>query len=217
MNKTESPDLLDCGSVLFRDEQLLVLDKPSGLLTQPGRGPLLADSLITRVQRTLPEARIVHRLDRDTSGVIVLALDAQTHRSVSEQFAARRVAKRYEAIVAGAPAHAEGTIRLPLRKDFDNPPRHCVDHEHGREAITHYRVLGQSDGFARVGLVPETGRSHQLRVHLARIGHPILGDRLYAPPSVVALASRLQLHACALTLTHPANGARQTFRAACPF
>jgi tRNA pseudouridine32 synthase/23S rRNA pseudouridine746 synthase len=206
--------------VIYRDDRLLVLDKPAGLLSVPGIGPANQDCLARRAAAAHPGARIVHRLDRETSGVITMALDADTHRSLSRQFERREVEKRYVAVVAGLVEDDEGEIALPLRKDLDPPtpgPRHIVDHEQGRPALTRYHVLARDGDRTRLQLHPLTGRSHQLRVHLEAIGHPILGDDLYAPPDVVATADRLLLHAQMLSLTHPATGEQMTFEAPCPF
>jgi tRNA pseudouridine32 synthase/23S rRNA pseudouridine746 synthase len=206
--------------VIHADDCLLVLDKPAGLLSVPGIGPANQDCLARRAAAAHPGARIVHRLDRETSGVIALALDADTHRALSGQFERREVAKRYVAVVAGLVGDDESEIDLPLRKDLDPPtpgPRHIVDHRHGRPALTRYRVLERVGDASRLELFPLTGRSHQLRVHLSAVGHPILGDDLYAPPEIVVRARRLLLHAGALSLTHPATGEWMTFRAPCPF
>jgi len=206
--------------VIHADRHLLVLDKPPGLLSVPGLGPANQDCLARRAAAAHPGARIVHRLDRETSGVIVMALDADTHRNLSRQFERREVDKLYVAVVAGLVECDEGEIDLPLRKDLDPPtpgPRHIVDHQQGRRALTRYRVLARDDDRTRLELCPLTGRSHQLRVHLEAIGQPILGDDLYAPPGVVAMADRMLLHAQTLSLTHPATGAQMTFVSPCPF
>jgi tRNA pseudouridine32 synthase/23S rRNA pseudouridine746 synthase len=203
--------------ILYRDRWLLVLNKPSGLLAVPGRGPDKRDCLAARARREAPEALVVHRLDRDTSGAIVMALDPATQRALSGQFERREVRKTYRAVVLGQVADEQGEIDLPLRKDFDRPPRHMVELLHGRPARTRWRVLRREADRTRLELMPVTGRSHQLRVHLAAVGHPILGDPLYAPPTAAALADRLQLHALELSLAHPATGEPMTWRAACPF
>ncbi len=203
--------------IIFRDDHLLVLDKPSGLLAVPGRGPELADCLSARVQAIFPAALVVHRLDRDTSGVFLMALTPQAQRELGRQFEARTVEKRYVAIVHGSPREPEGVIELPLRKDFDRPPRHMVDLELGRPAVTRYRVLESTGDQSRLELSPLTGRSHQLRVHLAAIGHPILGDPLYAEEAVQMLASRLMLHAESLAIEHPVSGERVQWMAPVPF
>ena len=206
--------------VIHADRHLLAVDKPPGLLSVPGLGPANQDCLARRAAAAHPGARIVHRLDRETSGVIVMALDADTHRNLSRQFERREVDKLYVAVVAGLVECDEGEIALPLRKDLDPPtpgPRHIVDHEQGRPALTRYRVLARDDDRTRLELRPLTGRSHQLRVHLEAIGHPILGDDLYAPPNVVAMADRLLLHAQTLSLTHPTTNERMTFDVPRPF
>lgn len=204
-------------NILFQDDHLIALDKPCGLLSVPGRGSEKFDSLATRVQKELPEARVVHRLDMETSGVMIMALDAQSHRHLNRQFEQRRTQKRYVAVVAGSVAADEGTINQPIVKDFDRPPRHKVCHEFGREAISRWRVAERLVDRTRVELFPLTGRSHQLRIHMRHIGHPILGDVLYAPESVQALSERLLLHAVELTVTHPDTDEPVTFRSECPF
>lgn len=205
--------------ILFEDDRLLVLDKPSGLLSVPGRGEHLTDSLAHRVQARFPDARVVHRLDRDTSGVLVMALDLAAQQALSRQFEMRTVAKCYMAIVAGQVATDAGRIDLPLAKDMTQrlPPRHGVDHEHGRPAVTEYRVLARDALSSRLELRPETGRSHQLRVHLAAIGHPILGDPIYGPMVPEIAGVRLMLHALSLVIDHPTTGERMTWTAPCPF
>jgi tRNA pseudouridine32 synthase/23S rRNA pseudouridine746 synthase len=207
--------------VVFQDEHLLVLDKPSGLLAVPGRGPELQDCLSGRVQAAMPRALIVHRLDRDTSGLMVMALSPQAQRELSRQFAERAVEKRYAAVVWGNPAASAGSVELPLRKDFDRPPRHKVDLVGGRPAHTAWRVVERIGAGpveqTRLEVCPTTGRSHQIRVHLASLGHPILGDNLYAHAEALALASRLLLHAERLSLTHPDGGRPMSWTAACPF
>lgn len=204
-------------SLLYRDHRLIVLDKPSGLLAVPGRGEQLQDCLSARVQAELPVALIVHRLDRDTSGLIVMALDPEAQRALSRQFAERSVEKVYIAVAAGLVEQESGTVDLPLRKDFDRPPRHMVDPALGRPARTHWRVLEHGANQTRLELRPVTGRSHQLRVHLAALGHPILGDNLYADEAARTRASRLLLHAWRLALGHPDDGRRLTWTAQCPF
>lgn len=205
------------GNILHRDERIIVIDKPTNLLSVPGIGPEKADCLVSRVSAKFPGARIIHRLDRDTSGVIVLAFDAEAHRQISIQFQEREVEKSYLAVVAGVMDRDEGEIDLPIRKDMDNPPRQMVDHEQGRQSLTRWSVLERGEDETRLELRPVTGRSHQLRVHLKEIGHPILGDDLYAPPKVLARARRLMLHATTLSITHPETAARMTFTAPCPF
>ncbi len=220
--------------ILHLDDRLIVLDKPTSLLTVPGIGPEKADCLASRVQAVHPEARIVHRLDRDTSGVIVMARDAEAHRELSRQFHDRETEKTYHALVAHRPDAESGVIELPLRKDLEDTPRQIVDHEQGKPSLTRWRttshgVVGDLDGglsapdgdadleIARVELEPRTGRSHQLRVHLKEIGHPILGDDLYAPDPWRTCVVRLCLHSSRLWLVHPSTGAPMTFQSPPPF
>ncbi len=201
------------------DEWLVVVDKASGLLSVPGIGPDKADCLASRVAAEHQGARIVHRLDRDTSGVIVLARDAKSHRSLSMAFEARLVEKSYVALVAGRPASDHGTIDAPMRKDLDHPPLQLIDPIHGRPSVTHWEVAdwSQAHDASLLRLTPETGRSHQLRLHLQSVGHPILGDDLYAPAPRRDQARRLCLHAASLTFAHPFTGNRVTFVAPVPF
>lgn len=202
--------------IVARLDDLLVLDKPAGLLSQPGLGPDLADSLISRLRRRWPAAQLVHRLDRDTSGLILVALEPGLHRALSQLFAARAVAKRYLADVAGCPAGTAGRIELPLAKRCHRPPLYGPDPA-GKPCRTDWRLLAlRPDGrSSRLQLQPRTGRSHQLRVHLSAVGHPILGDPLYGPPS--AEAQRLHLHACGLAFRHPGSGRLCRFASPCPF
>jgi tRNA pseudouridine32 synthase/23S rRNA pseudouridine746 synthase len=205
--------------VIYRDERLLVLDKPVGLLSVPGIGPEKRDCVASRAAVQFPGARIVHRLDRDTSGVILLAMDAEAHRELSRQFHDREVTKTYIAIVAGRMDQDQGRIDMPMRKDMDsrNAPRQVIDFAEGRAAVTDWWVIERFTDRTRLRLAPLTGRSHQLRLHLKEIGHPILGDDLYAPAAVLAMSDRLLLHARALTVTHPTTAALITFDSPCPF
>lgn len=208
--------------VLASDAFLVVCDKASGLLSVPGIGPEKADCLVSRLQRGFPGARIVHRLDRDTSGVIVLARDAETHRALSMAFEARAVDKTYEALAAGHVRADAGTIDLPLRKEALGSARQVVHREEGKPSVTDYEVLERghdADEFAwtRVRLRPKTGRSHQLRVHLLALGHPILGDELYATGPARTARARLALHARTLGFIHPRTGDRVEFEAGCGF
>jgi tRNA pseudouridine32 synthase/23S rRNA pseudouridine746 synthase len=208
--------------ILLADPFLVVCDKDSGLLSVPGIGPEKADCLVARLQADHPGARIVHRLDRDTSGAIVLARDAATHRTLSMAFEARGVEKEYEALVAGHVAHDRGEVDLPLRKEALGSARQIVHPTEGKPSLTVFEVLergADADGFAwtRVRLLPRTGRSHQLRVHMLAIGHPILGDELYADGAARAARARLCLHAARLVFTHPTSGTRTDVAAPCPF
>ena len=208
--------------VLHRDAQLLVLDKPAGLLSVPGRGAEKADCLSARVQAVFPDALVVHRLDMATSGLIVMARGADTQRRLSRAFAEREVSKRYVAVVAGrmeAQAGGWNVIDLPIAADWPNRPLRIIDCARGQASVTRWRVLAHDAAAAttRLELEPVTGRSHQLRVHLQAIGHPILGDALYAPPGVAGAAPRLLLHACGLRLVHPLTAAAMEFSSAVPF
>ncbi len=205
--------------ILFMDEALLVIDKPAGLLSVPGRGPHHADSLAGRIQADYPDARIVHRLDLATSGLLVMARGHEMERRLSIAFQQRQVDKYYVAVVAGHPQPERGEINLPLNADWPNRPRQKVDLETGKPSLTTYAVI-EHDGTthtSRVELHPHTGRTHQLRVHLMAIGHPILGDDLYADPASRAAAARLLLHATRLALPHPGNGRRMAFSSPAPF
>ncbi len=204
-------------AVIHRDHALLVLDKPAGLLTVPGRGEDRADCLIARARAAFPEVLLVHRLDLDTSGVIVFALSPHAQRHLGRQFEDRVVEKRYLARVAGHPSAGSGEVDLPLAVDWPNRPRQRVDPAAGRPALTRWKVVRrEADGTARVALEPRTGRSHQLRVHMAAIGHPILGDPLYAR-GPARDHPRMMLHAEGLRLRHPDGGRWMTFRAPPPF
>jgi tRNA pseudouridine32 synthase/23S rRNA pseudouridine746 synthase len=209
--------MTDTIRTLYHDAHLLVVDKPAGLPAVPGRGADKQDCLLSRLQAKLPAVLVVHRLDWATSGVIVFALNAESQRALSGRFERREVEKLYTAVVCGRPSGDAGTINFPMRKDFDRPPRHCIDVVHGRSARTDWQVVTRLADRTRLMLRPHTGRSHQLRLHMAAIGHPILGDTLYADPATQALSPRLLLHAESLMLQHPADGRRLTFKAECPF
>lgn len=199
----------------YADDRLLVTEKPSGLLCQPGLGPELVDSLMTRLQREWPTARLVHRLDRDTSGLLLVALDPDMHRALSRLFAERAIHKLYVADVAGVPARSEGTINLAIAKRSHRPPLYGPD-PMGKPCKTNWRLLKPCETWSRLELNPETGRSHQLRVHMAALGHPILGDPLYGKPETMT-ANRLRLHASQLSFLHPFTGQPLSFDSACPF
>jgi tRNA pseudouridine32 synthase/23S rRNA pseudouridine746 synthase len=206
--------------VLHLEPAFVVLAKPPGLLSEPGRGPGKRDSLLIRAQAVYPDARIVHRLDMMTSGVIVLARDTLAHAVLSEAFREREVDKRYEALVHGRPVQDEGAIDLPLTVDWPNRPRQIVCHDAGKPSLTHYRVVGATrvDGvglLTRIALAPVTGRTHQLRVHLAALGCPIAGDPFYGPAGDGA--RRMMLHACGLDFAHPLTGEPKSFASRMPF
>jgi len=207
--------------LLHADDALLVLDKPTGLLSVPGRGEDKQDSLSARVQAVYPDALVVHRLDQATSGLMLMARGAAMQRALSQAFESREVGKRYVAVVEGRlPSSGSddswGLIDLPIIVDWPNRPLRIIDAEHGKPSRTRWRVLAfdAAANATRVELEPVTGRSHQLRVHLKALGHPILGDALYAPAEVQAKAPRLFLHAAALRFTHPASGLPLSFESA---
>ena len=202
--------------ILHEDQALLVVDKPSGLLSVPGKGPHLADCLIARVQAAFPDALLVHRLDRDTSGVMVFALTPHAQRHLGLQFEKRQTKKTYVAIVSGHVSERTGIVDLPLIVDWPNRPLQMVDFENGKQAITEWRVARTEGTNTRMRLYPQTGRSHQLRVHMKEIGHPILGDPFYASGAALD-APRLMLHAEELRLRHPEGGKGMRFRAPAPF
>jgi tRNA pseudouridine32 synthase/23S rRNA pseudouridine746 synthase len=206
--------------IVYEDDRLIVCDKPSGLLTVPGKDPSLADCLEARVQaryRQYPAAKVVHRLDKDTSGLLLLAFDKPALAHLGGQFEHRQIGKDYVARVWGEIAGDEGLIDLPLATDWENKPRQRVDHERGRAAKTEWHVLSREPGVTRLKLVPLTGRTHQLRVHMLSLGHPILGDTFYAPPDAVAAADRLQLHAEMLGFSHPEDHSWRNLLCPAPF
>ncbi|MDC9720330.1 MAG: pseudouridine synthase [Gammaproteobacteria bacterium] len=195
--------------ILYADEDVVVVDKPSGLLSVPGKHPLNKDCLITRVQEQYPDAYIVHRLDMDTSGVMVLARGKENLSALSRQFQERQTHKQYLAWVYGIMSDDEGEVDLPLRCDWPNRPKQMVDHELGKPSLTRFEVLERKLETlqSKVLLKPVTGRSHQLRVHMAALGHPISGCEFYAHKQALEQATRLQLHAWKLSFTHPSTGA----------
>lgn len=202
-------------TIVHRDERFLVLLKPAGMLSVPARDETVTDCLIARVQRQFPGALAVHRLDLDTSGLLLVALDDELYRLLQAQFLSREVHKRYVAVLEGTVASDEGVIELPLRVDLDQRPRQLVDFEHGKAALTKFQVLSREGKRTRVAFFPLTGRTHQLRVHAAHrlgLGAPIVGDRLYGTPD-----SRLMLHAEGLRFRHPLTGATVELEALAPF
>ena len=201
----------------FIDETIIIFEKPSGLLTVPGKADEHKDCLESRAQDKFPDARIVHRLDMDTSGVIVLARTADAHRHLGLQFEKRYVEKEYQALVWGTVQADSGSIDKPLRCDWPNRPRQMVDFELGRSAKTDFEVIRHHEKWTRMNLHPKTGRSHQLRVHMLDLGHPILGDNLYAHEEALSAAPRLCLHATKLAFRHPVGGRHLTFESECPF
>lgn len=208
--------------VIHEDADLLVLDKPAGLLSVPGRGLDKQDCLSARVQARYPDALVVHRLDMATSGLMLFARGLGAQRTLSKALAERRVVKRYVAVVAGqleGPEQDWGVIDLPIVVDWPGRPLRKIDHHLGKASVTRWRLAGacRSHRATRLELEPETGRSHQLRVHLQALGHPILGDRLYGTPECQAMAPRLLLHATRLSFRHPTTDHALQFASAADF
>jgi len=206
--------------ILYQNEDIVVVDKPSGLLSIPGRGPEKIDSVSHRIRQMFPDCLAqpsVHRLDMDTSGLLVLALTAASHRHLSLQFQNRETDKHYLALLDGELAGEEGTITLPFRLDIENRPHQIYDEIHGKIGTTHWKKLGVENGKTRIAFHPITGRTHQLRVHSAHpkgLGIPIVDDPLYGNGD---LPGKMKLHACELTFTHPTTGEKMTFTAPVPF
>jgi tRNA pseudouridine32 synthase/23S rRNA pseudouridine746 synthase len=207
---------MDPLDVVYLDHELLVVNKPPGLLSVPGRGALLADCLITRIQSEYPTALLVHRLDRDTSGAMVFALSANAQRHLGLQFEKRQIKKTYVARVWGQIEADTGTVDLPIIVDWPNRPKQMICHDTGRAAVTDWQVINRDRGETRVKLSPKTGRSHQLRIHMLALGHPILGDPFYGTLESQE-AIRLMLHSHRLRLSHPDGGKMMDFRAKLPF
>ncbi|EEX09441.1 ribosomal large subunit pseudouridine synthase A [Ruegeria lacuscaerulensis ITI-1157] len=202
--------------VLHEDAQVIVVNKPAGLLSVPGRGAHLADCLLTRVQAAFPQALLVHRLDRDTSGVMIFAQTPHAQKYLGQQFENRLARKTYVARVWGRVEPKTGTVDLPLIVDWPNRPRQMVCHDTGKPAVTDWRVVRHEGDTTRVRLFPKTGRSHQLRVHMQALGHPILGDPFYAEGPARDFP-RLMLHSEELRIKHPEDGVSMKFRAAPEF
>lgn len=226
--KDKAPDTLPCGvTCLHEDADLLVLDKPSGLLCVPGRGPDKQDCLSARALQRWPDALVVHRLDQATSGLVLMARHLAAQRLLGDAFAQRQVHKRYEAVVAGRPvpgpwdADADqpgwSRIDLPIAADWQRRPLRIIDSASGKPSQTLWRILSPACPGTRVQLQPVTGRTHQLRVHMAAIGHPILGDALYAGAAEQAAAPRLLLHAQSLEFAHPISGQWLCLESPAPF
>lgn len=201
---------------LHDDHQVVLVNKPSGLLSVPGKGEHLADCLLTRVQAVYPQALLIHRLDRDTSGVMIFALTPHAQRHLGLQFEKRMTKKTYIARVWGEMTEKTGTVDLPIIVDWENRPRQKIDHENGRQALTDWRVLRARNGETRVRLMPKTGRSHQLRVHMLALGHPILGDPFYAQGDARD-HPRMMLHSETFQFRHPDGGQGMRFTAKAPF
>lgn len=202
---------------IYEDDDILVIDKPCGLLHVPGKDKSLWDCLEYRVKKIHPRASVIHRLDKDTSGVVVMAKHKAAHAFIGIQFENRETSKTYIARVYGHLTPDKGFADFPIAKDFHNRPCHKVDWEHGRPAHTDWEVIEHEANATRVRLYPKTGRTHQLRIHMFALCHPILGDEFYAKGEALAGADRLQLHAERLTFKHPTTLETMTFTVKCPF
>lgn len=198
--------------ILYEDNELLIINKPAGLLSVPGRDADPAASLIGQVQTYFPESLIVHRLDMDTSGLMVLARNAEVHRQLSRQFELRETSKQYQAICFGHPSQPQGQVCLPMRCDWENRPLQMIDFKQGKFAHTKWQLEEQLNACFKVLLTPITGRSHQLRLHMQQLGHPILGDNLYADTPNRQAFNRLHLHAFQLGFKHPVTQKSMSFK-----
>jgi tRNA pseudouridine32 synthase/23S rRNA pseudouridine746 synthase len=204
-------------TILHRDDDILVVSKPEKLLSVPGRDPAHHTSLLSYLQDDFPAVQIVHRLDMETSGIMVLGLNAKAHRHLSIQFQNRETQKTYIAQIWGTPDGTSGLVDLPLICDWPNRPLQKVDHEVGKPSQTQWKIIESNEIYSRVKLTPITGRSHQLRVHMMELGHPILGDEFYAHDEAYGAAARLMLHAQDLSFQHPSTGEQISFTSPCPF
>lgn len=211
------PPLSPYLNIIYQDDDIIVLNKPSGLLSVPGKALEHRDCLQSRVQRVYPTASVVHRLDMATSGIMVMALNKAAHRHISKQFELRQTKKSYQAIIYGQPESDSGEINLPLICDWPNRPKQMIDFSRGKHALTRWQVMSRHSATCKVTLTPITGRSHQLRVHMLSIGHPIIGDRLYAHSEALSLAKRLNLHAQYLSFLHPTKRKNITFHSEAEF
>lgn len=209
-----TPDLNAEIGIVHADDDIIVANKPAGLLSVPGRGPDKSICLVSLLEAEFRPLSAPHRLDMDTSGLIMLARHEAAHRALSKAFEARLVEKAYIALVAGDPGGESGEIDFPIGRDWADRPRRCIDHDNGKPSRTGWRKLSSSNGVARLELTPHTGRTHQLRVHCAAIGHPIIGDRLYGKENET---DRLCLHASRLAFAHPISGATIVLEAAPDF
>lgn len=206
--------------IIHATDRYVVVNKPPGLLSVPGKGEANKDCIAARVATAFPTASgplIVHRLDMDTSGLIVLGLDPEAQRDLSGQFERREVDKAYLALVEGIMPADSGVIDVPMRPDIDNRPYQIIDHVHGRPSLTHWAVLALETDRTRIRMVPHTGRTHQLRVHAAHVGHPIIGDVLYGSEPDDRRVNRLMLHAAELSFREPGSGAPVRFESRAPF
>lgn len=208
------PATKDAWTLVYQDEYLLVVNKPAHLLTVPGRHPENQDCLINRVQQEFPSAAVVHRLDYDTSGLLVLPLSKKALSTISKEFQSRGTKKIYQAVVSGVPTPSAGTVDKAIAADTENRPLYKISLD-GKASVTHYKVLKLLPEYqaSLVQLEPVTGRSHQLRLHMQSIGHAILGDPFYANSEQQQQSGRLMLHAAELEFTHPQSGELMSFSA----
>jgi len=202
---------------IYKDKDLIVFNKPAGILSVPGRDAERYDSMYSRLLTLHPDSHTVHRLDLATSGVIIFALRKDAERALKIQFQERETKKVYYARVFGHLTKEKGCIDFPLSKDVDNPPKHKVDVESGKLCKTYYEVVSYGEQSTLVKLMPVTGRTHQLRLHMMALGHPILGDDFYADPTALALSARLLLHASEITIKHPYTKKTVNFEVDVPF
>jgi tRNA pseudouridine32 synthase / 23S rRNA pseudouridine746 synthase len=201
--------------IIYQDEFIVAVNKPQALLSVPGLGPDNQDCLISRLQQLIPEAKVVHRLDCYTSGIMLFAIGIEMQRALSRIFHDRKINKQYIAVVRDWLDEDEGVIKFPMRCDIDDRPRQIVDYEHGKSAITHWQVLQRKEDSVRLLLKPETGRTHQLRVHCAAMGYPIIGDGLYGCDK--SRQPRMLLHADNLIFKHPVSNEKMHLFADCEF
>ncbi len=203
--------------IIYKDTHLLIVNKPAGLLSVPGKSDEHKDCLENRLKSKFANCLTIHRLDMATSGVMVFALTPKAQRHIGLQFERRQVKKNYIALISGCPDTDNGLIDMPLICDWPNRPKQKIDFENGKQAITKWKIIDKSQMFSRVLLKPKTGRSHQLRVHMQAIGHPILGDAIYADDQVYQMSDRLMLHSENISFRHPDGGRLISFTAPCPF
>lgn len=214
-----APVCLEEIEILFQDESILLLNKPSGLLSLSGKNPLNYDSVHYRITQQFPSAAMVHRLDLGTSGIMVLALNKAVNAHLCRQFQDRKVVKTYVSLLNGHLKNNKGLVKAPIAKDKENFPLQKICAKSGKQAISHYEVLSRGDlpVISRVLFTPHTGRTHQLRIHAREMGHPILGCDLYGTPQTQAMADRLMLHATSISFEHPVSGENIVADCRCPF
>lgn len=213
---TYTPPSIPWLDIRYQDRDIIVINKPSGLLSNPGRAANTFDCAINRLLQRYPETILVHRLDCATSGIMVFALNKKAESNIKTQFQNRMSKKTYIAEVQGHIVDEEGVIELAMKPDTERPPLQQVAQD-GKPSKTYFKVLEHRQSSTLVELKPVTGRTHQLRIHMLAIGHPILGDDFYGDENVIAASKRLCLHAMSLSITHPYSGKAMTFSSAHPF